>query len=290
MNDPGYISYRMAQIISRSLSRRFAYWLGLRISDRFFARDHAGRSAVMSNLAQILCSKGVNASEDTLKLMARNNFQMFGKYIVDFFKFADFTDKRVRQLVSMEHIKRIDDAQSLGRGVIMFTAHLGNWELGGAVLASLGIQVNAVIQPARSNRVNELFQRHREKRGIKVIPMGSAARGVLHALRRNECVAMLADRDYTAHNELISFFGKPARLPSGPARIAAKTGAPLVPAFLLRQPDDTFLFRIHNPILPDDFHSIDDIRIRIKDVMEEEISRNPLQWFMFTDFWTGGSQ
>lgn len=285
MNDAGYISYRMAQAISLALPRRFAYWLGLRIADRFFALDHTGRAAVMSNFEHILQAKGIRASKDQLSKMARKNFQMFGKYIVDFFKFSNFTDNSVKRLVSIEHPERLEQAESLGRGVLMITAHLGNWELGAAVLASLGKPLNAVVQPQSSNKVNELFQKHREKRGIKIIPMGSAARGVLRALQRKEFVAMLADRDYTAHNEVIPFFGKPARLPSGPARIALKTGSPLVPAFLLRQSDDTFLFRVHRPIIPGPSDSPDDLRGRIRDVMEEEISANPLQWFMFNDFW-----
>ncbi len=280
-----YISYCLAQFACRILPRRFAYWLGLRIADYFYASDHAGRQAVMSNFRQILTIQGVAASEKTLEQMARINFQYFGKYLVDFFKFARFTPAEIKRLVSFEHSEYLEQAEALGHGMILITAHLGNWELGGAILASQGRRLNAVYLPHRTNKVNSLFQKHRSQRGMQCIPLGHAARGVMEALKRKECVAMLADRDFTAHHFPISFFGKPAHLSSGPARIAIKTQAPLVPTFLLRQPDDTFLLRIYPPIVPEAGTSIAELQERIRDVLEKEIGRNPWQWFMFDDFW-----
>ncbi len=281
-----YTSYQLARLISRGLPRRFAYWVGLRIADRFFAADQRGREAVMANFRQILAAQGVHASEDTLRHLARKNFQNFGKYLVDFFKFSRFDLGDVNRLVSLEHLDYLEAAERLDRGVILVTAHLGNWELGGAVLSALGRRLSAVFYPERTGKVNDLFEKHRTQRGIRPIPFGRAARGVLEALKHREHVAMLADRDYTTHHdEPLLFFGRPARLPSGPARIAEKTGAPVVPAFLVRQADDTFLFRMHKPIVPSDTTSVLDIRSRIRDAMEAEIARHPLQWFMFDDFW-----
>ena len=280
-----YTCYRVAQVISRSLPRRFAYWLGLRIADHFYAFDRAGRRAVMANFRQILTMQGIAASDETLRQMARKNFQYFGKYLVDFFKFTRFTPAVIQRLVSMEHIEYLEQAEALGRGVIFITAHLGNWELGGAILASPGRRIHAVFLPQRENKINELFQKHRSQRGLQCIPLGHAARGVMEALKHNECVAMLADRDFTAHHFPILFFGKPAHLSSGPARIAVKTQAPLAPIFILRQPDDTFLLRLYPPIVPNPQTTVAELQERIRDVLEQEIGRNPLQWFMFDDFW-----
>ncbi|MBI2441721.1 MAG: lysophospholipid acyltransferase family protein [Lentisphaerae bacterium] len=280
-----YLSYRAAQVVSRSLPRRFAYWVGLRTADHFYAGDHSGRQAVMANFRQILTQQGVAASEETLAQMARKNFQYFGKYLVDFFKFARFTPAGIQRLVSMEHFERLEQAEALGRGIILISAHLGNWELAAAILAAMGRQIHAVFLPQRVNKINELFQKHRSQRGIQCIPLGRAARGVMEALRRNECVAMLADRDFTAHQYPIPFFGKSARLSSGPARMAVRTQAPLMPTFLLRQPDDTFLLRFYPAIVPDRQTTAVALQERIRDVLEQEIGRNPLQWFMFDDFW-----
>lgn len=239
----------------------------------------------MSNFRQILTVQGVAASDETLAKMARKNFQYFGKYLVDFFKFARFTLAGIKRLVSMEHFEYLEQAEALGRGILFITAHLGNWELGGAILAARGRRIHAVFLPQRVNKINQLFQKHRSQRGIQCIPLGHAARGVMEALKRRECVAMLADRDFTAHHHPIVFFGKPAHLSSGPARIAVKTQAPLVPCFLLRQPDDTFLMRFYPAIVPGPLTTTTELQERIRDVLEREIGRNPLQWFMFDDFW-----
>ncbi len=280
-----YTSYRLAQLICCALPRRFAYWIGLRLADRFFSADSAGRRAVMSNYRQILSARGVSASEETLARMARRNFQYFGKYLVDFFKFVRFTPEKIKRLVSFERRGCLDQAQALNRGVILITAHLGNWELGGAVLAAMGVRVNAVFLPQRLSKVNALFQRQRSHRGITCIPIGQAARCVIGALRRHEAVAMLADRDFTAHAVETPFFGRPAHLSSGPVRMALKTQAPLLPCFLLRQPDDTFLMRFHPPIVPAPDSTPESLQLALRDVLEREIGEHPLQWFMFDDFW-----
>lgn len=281
-----YASYRLAQLISQGLPRRFAYWLGLRVADRLYAKDIQGRRAVISNLSRILEAQGTRAAQESLRQMARKNFQYFGKYLVDFFKFSKFVLKDVHRLVSLEHLEYLEQAEQQKRGVLLITAHLGNWELGGAVLSSLGRCINAVFFPQRVSKINELFQKHRSQRGIHLIPFGRAARGVLQALKNNQHVAMLADRDYANHqDEPIQFFGHPARLPSGPARIAVKTGAPLLPTFLLRQADDTFRMHFHPPIIPTPNTSVALMRQRIRDALEIEIAQHPLQWFMFDDFW-----
>lgn len=279
-----YPFYRAAQALSQVLPRPFAYWLGLRLADVCYACDRSGRRAVIAHLRRILQAQGIHPAEDALRRLARQNFRYFGKYLVDFFQFAQFSSADVRRLVSFERLDYLERAEAIGKGVLLLTAHLGNWELGGAVISALGRTLSAVYQPQRGSRVNRMFEQHRSRRGVRLIPLGQAARGVLCALRRRECVAMLADRDYTAHHEHLALFGAPARLPSGPARLAAVTGAPLLLVFLLRQPDDTFLMRFYEPLVPDGV-SVEALRERIRDILEAEIGAHPEQWFMFDDFW-----
>lgn len=239
----------------------------------------------MSNLAHILQSQNVSASEDTLTQMARKTFQLFGKYLVDFFKFSSMTRSEVRRLVSIEHLDYLEQACGMGSGVILITAHIGNWELGGAIMTALGYRLNAVFLPQRLEKINQLFDRQRQERGLQLIPLGQAARGVLQALKRKECVAMLADRDFTAHHHATVFFGTPAQLSSGPSRIALRTKVPIVPIFVLRQKDDTFMLRFYPPILIQDSTTVEEIEGKIGKVMEKEIAQNPSQWFIFENFW-----
>lgn len=283
--ESSYLSYRLAQIFSRWSPRKFSYWIALRLADRFFAKDTKGRLAVMANLAHILQSQNISASEETLKQMARQTFHLFGKYLVDFFKFSSMTRSEVKRLVSIEHLDYLEQAGRMDRGVILITAHLGNWELGGAIMTALGYRLNVVFLPQRLDRINRLFDKQRKERGLHLIPIGHAARGVLLALKRKQCVVMLADRDFTSNHHSSVFFGQQVRLSSGPARIAIRMKAPVVPAFVLRQKDDTFLLRFYPPIIVDDSTTVEDLEAKVGKVMEAEIAQNPSQWFIFEKFW-----
>ena len=116
--------------------------------------------------------------------------------------------------------------------------------------------------------------------------MDSAAVSVSACLKRNELVVLLADLDFSHQGgRRVPFFGKPARLPRGPAVLAKRSGAPILPAFVLRQTDDTFCFRAYPPILPDRSQSVDDIQARICAVLEAVIGDHPDQWFAFEPLW-----
>ena len=285
-----YWTYRLAALLSRHLPRLFAYWLGLRIADLFCWARRKDRQAVISNLRRIYTARGITLAAPALEGLARKTFQYFGKYLVDFFRFARLTSAQVRRLVSFEHPEYLAVAQKHGRGVLLVTAHLGNWELGGAVIAALGYRVNAVVLPERVEKINRLFQRQREQRGIIPLPLGQSPFALTRCLRRGEMVALLGDRDFTNHGVRVPFFGQPVALPRGPARLSFKTGAPILMAFLLRQVDDTFLLRCHPPIYPEQEGSVERIQQKLVAVMEKEIAEAPCQWFLFEDFWAASGR
>lgn len=283
-----YSGYVMAEAVSRALPRPFAYWLSLRIADAYFFCDRRGREAVMDNLRHVLTAGGARPDERELRLAARRTFQQFGKYLVEFFTFSRLTPEQIRRLVAVEHREYLDQAVALGRGVIVVTAHLGNWEMGGAALAGLGYPLNVVTLQQTSAKLNEFFQHHRRRRGMAVIPLGHAVPQLVRALRRKECVALLADRDYSARTDFVPLFGAAACLPRGPAWLARKTGAPILPGFMLRKHDDSFELRFYPPIVATGL-STDRLQRAIGAALEEAVTRDPNQWFMFERVWDGRS-
>jgi KDO2-lipid IV(A) lauroyltransferase len=285
-----YSKYRLAKFLSRSLPHGLAYWLGLRFADRFYSKRRQDREAVMSNLKRIFEARGIAATDERLESVARKTFQHFGKYLVDFFRYARLTREEMSHLVSIEHPEYLEEAVSKGRGVLVVTGHVGNWELAGAVMVALGHDVNAVVLPERMQKLDKLVHKERQRRGMKPIPLGRAVVGIVHALRRGEMVALVADRDFSPRNDRITFFGEPARLPSGPARLAMITKAPILPMFLLREVDDTFLFKFYPPIYAEEMGSEEAIKERIREILEEVIAENPHQWFIFDDFWADGDR
>jgi lauroyl/myristoyl acyltransferase len=283
-----YRSYQIAAFLSRALPEKLAYWFGLRIADGFYRRNEKGRKAVASNIRQIYAARGIIPAEETCDGLARKTFQYFGKYLIDFFRYARLTPEEVRRRISIQNMENLEACRKLNKGVLFVTAHFGNWELGGAVMAALGMPLNALVLPARLEKLNRMFQALREKRGIRPIPVGRSVTSIVRCLRNDEFVAVLGDRDFTNKDDRVPFFGKPARIPRGPAWLSLKTGAPILPAFLLRQVDDTFLLRFHEPIFPEQESSIETVRRKVCAVLEKEIGENPFQWFIFDDFWANG--
>jgi len=284
-----YAAYLLAGWISRTIPRHFAYWLSLRISDLYFFTDRRGREAVMGNLRQVMAYRDRFPTERELRLTARTTFQFFGKYLVDFFRFQRLSEEDIQRLVTLENPQYIRQAWEGGKGVIAVTAHLGNWEIGGAVLAGMGYPISVVALRQPSVKLNEFFQRHRRKRGMTVIPLGASVRKLIGTLRKKEFVALLADRDYSEHRESTLLCGVPAYLPRGASWLAEKTGAAVLPGFVLRREDDTFLMKMYPPIVPQPGMTQDDIQSRIVEALEDAISAYPHQWFMFQKVWDGHS-
>ncbi len=282
-----YCAFWLAGWLSRTIPRHFAYWISLRMSDLYFFFDRRAREAVMANLRQVMAFKGRYPTERELKLTARTTFQFFGKYLVDYFRFSRLSEADIKRLVVIEHPEYIDRARAGGRGVILVTAHLGNWELGGAVLAGLGYPLNVVALNQPSAKLNDFFQKHRRRRGMTVVAHGHAVKKLLGALKRNEFIALLADRDYSRRNDFAPLCGASACLPRGAVWLAEKTGAGILPGFMLRREDDTFLLRLYPPILPGEGMTQDVLQQRICEVLEDAISAYPHQWFMFERVWDG---
>ena len=281
----GYWSYRFADGLSRCLPARLAYWVGLRLGDLVFQFNHRQRDAVIANLQQIFKARSIEPASEYVRGTARKTFQYFGKYIVDFFRTAGFNDEEIRRCVSFEHREYLDQALAPGKGVILASAHFGNWEIAGAVLRSMGHELNVVVMPERLRKLETLLESHRRQRGFRIIPLGQAARGILRCLQRGELVAMLADRDFTHHHSEVTFFGRKASMPTGPVRLSFRTGTPLLPALFMRQEDDTFMFRFHPPLLPAQEGSEEAMQRKLCAFLEDNIAERPHQWYLFDHFW-----
>jgi len=282
-----YLQLRFAQAVGRFVPRRMGYGVARRVADLYVLLDRRGREAVIGNLRRIHQHSGVSLSPRALRALARENFLNFAKYVVDFFHFLQPDPQRLQRLVHFGNSTEVfDQLLAHGKGVIVLTAHLGNWELGGAAMAARGYKFNVVALWQPNRHVNELYQRQRIARQLRPIPMHRAARECLAALRRNEIVALVGDRDFTTSRDTVEFFGEPARLPQGPAKLALATGAPILPIFLIRRPDDTFAYIVQEPIWADRSRDhVGDVMNRIARALEQVISQHSEQWYLFHNLW-----
>lgn len=280
-----YFLYRIGQFIAVMLPWKCAYALARFVSDIRLIRAHEDRRCVTGNLKVIFPDK----SDREIELLFRDMSRNFAKYLVDFFRFQELTTEYIAKYITIEGRQHFDGALKSGKGVIVLTAHLGNWELGGVVLGLLGYPFWAVALPHKHKKVNDFFNHQRESKGVRVIPFGRAARMCLNLLQQNKMVALVGDRDFGGNGVMVDFFGRPSLFPEGPAAFALKTGAAIVPGFMVRQPDDTFLLKIEKPIsvTPSGNKQEDIVSVtrQFARLFEDYIRRYPDQWYMFKTFW-----
>jgi lauroyl/myristoyl acyltransferase len=284
-----YFIYKFGQFCVTRLTIKASYRIAMFLSGLQYYLSPRDRRAVRSNLRVIVPS----ADKKQLEMMTKDVFCNFGKYLVEFFRMANDIDENfIRQRIKMENIHYVHEVMAKKKGAIFLTAHIGNWELGGLVISMLGYPVIAIALSHKERPVNDLFNAQRQSRGLTVLPLKNAFRRCAETLKNNGGVAIVADRDFTNRGEVMDFLGKRTLIPKGAAILSSKTGAPIIPVFLTRQDDDTFLLRVEKPIEPvrecpdivDKQTIITIIKSYIK-VMEENIRRAPTQWLMFRPFW-----
>jgi len=281
-----YFLYRIGEFIALTTPLKLGYVIASFVSDVRYAFVPRDRRFVGGNLQVIFPGK----SARQIRRLRIRTFRNFAKYLVDFFRFEKLDKEFIHKNVRLENLKIIEQALARGKGVILVTAHLGNWELGGAAAALAGYPFLAVALPHKNKEINDFFDGRRNSKGITVAPLGKAVRSCLDHLKANKIVVLVGDRDFAENGGVyLDFFGRKARFPEGPAAFALKTGAAILPTFMLRNPDDSFTLRIEKPLeftpSGNKEKDIQELMYKYIRVFEEYIRRYPDQWYMFRRFW-----
>lgn len=243
-----------------------------------------------ANMAQVL---GAPANVRTRRL-ARRALRNYLKYLVDFLRAPALTREEVARRMTFNQWAPFDQALADGKGAIVVGLHMGNWDLGGAMLALKGYPMTVVVDTFRNARLNLLVQGTRARLGMKTIPREDAPRRVLQALRRNEALAILMDRPAAGDSGVeVSFFGRNTVVPAGAATLALRTGARIVPAGMVRLPDDRFLGLVDRCI---DYEPTGDraadvraLTQLIMDSLARWVREYPDQWYKFQPMWSEGT-
>jgi lauroyl/myristoyl acyltransferase len=276
-----YPLYKIGQFIARSVPLKTAYKIAVFFSDVHFVFADKDRAEVIANLKAMFPEKN---KKELFKIRIQI-FRNFAKYLVDFFRSEEVTEEYIKRKVKIENISYLDNALKKSKGVVALSAHVGNWELGGIVLACLGYPIFGVALPHKSKKVNDFFNGQREKKGVKVISFGKAARTCLKLLAENKIIALVGDKDFTKDTGVVTdFFGRPSFMPKGPAAFALKNGSVIIPVFVLRNPDDTFTIKINKPI-DCSSNTIEGITAKCTEEIEKLVKAYPEQWYMFKKFW-----
>jgi phosphatidylinositol dimannoside acyltransferase len=208
----------------------------------------------------------------------------------DTFAMPHWSQRRVLELVDLHGAEHIDAARTAGRGVICATAHLGSVAFVGQVLPALGYPMVGLIEPLEPPELFEFFSRQRTALGARLLPVGPAAlRELLQALRRNEVLGLVTDRDVTGTGPIIPFFGAPTRFPDGAAALSIRTGAPILTAVAVRKPDGRFDGWIEPlpPVERSGDPKFDVLRVTqaVAGRLEYYVANHPEQWTVFQRRW-----
>ncbi len=292
---------------SESAKERLAYWgyrsverLGMTLPERsgrllfrglgrFAFRALPGvRAIVLSNQAQVL---GIDPSAPLTLAAAREAFDLYARYWYDTFRMRVMSSAEVSERVGYAGLENIDRALEAGKGCICAVPHMGNWDVAGRWLSFGGYRVAAVAEELRPRRLFELFLRHRNELGMRIVPLSAGThvgQKLAGLLSDNWIIALVADRDLAGRGIDVEMFGAKRTLPAGPALLSISTGAPLLVCSVSTTEHGWFV-RVDPPL---EFERSGNVK---KDVaaltrlmaheFELAISAKPSDWHMFQRAW-----
>jgi KDO2-lipid IV(A) lauroyltransferase len=216
-------------------------------------------------------------------------FDNYGRYWHELFRLR-LGDGSIEADTDSEGYEHIGDPQAAGQGVILGLPHLGNWDAAGAWLKERGHRLTAVAEPLEPRELFEWFADQRRALGIDVVPLGpGSASAVLRALDEGQIAALVCDRDLTGDGVTVELFGESTTMPGGPAVLALRSGAPLVPVGIYFRPHARRFIRILPPVPTERRGNLrDDVQRVTQDLacrFEELIAAAPDQWLMMQPVW-----
>lgn len=279
-----WVLYKVGKFLVLLFPRRLSYFIAKIISTFQFYLSRKDRRAVFFNMERVLDNK----NKKVLTPICLEVFRNFGKYLVDFFLFSRLDKNFITKRVTINNRHFLDELLDKCSGVIVVTAHIGNWELGGAIVALLGYPFYAVALSHNHPRVNDFFNTQRSLCGVKVIPVGIAVRRCYELLKDKKIIAFLGDRDFSGSGIETFFFGKPVRVPRGPAVFSLRVKVPILVGVMIREKNDNFSLFFEEPIFPwkedGGLKKEEELISEYLKVIERYIKSYPSQWYMFQPF------
>ena len=233
------------------------------------------------------------ATDKQLKQHALLTYRSYARDTIDFIRSLAMNRSQLEPMMATFDNRPLDEILAHGRGAIIVGGHFGNWELGGVALRLLhGYPLTVVGKSEASLTVGAFRRQMRESLGIETLEIGQmlgTALQIRRLLAANGLVAMLLDRHLGRDRIDVSFFGRPTGFLRSPAMIARLSGAPLLPAFMIRQADGRFAGWFGDAIAVDEVKPVEESVQRatqaFADQLEQQIRANPHFWYQFYPYW-----
>jgi phosphatidylinositol dimannoside acyltransferase len=217
--------------------------------------------------------------------LVRDGLRSYARYWCEVFRLPVTSPQRIRDGMELDdpdgHLWR---AVRSGRGAVAALPHMGNWDHAGAWLAGEGVRFTTVAERLRPEQLYDRFVAFRESLGMEVLPLTGGAppfEVLAERLRAGGTLCLLADRDLSARGVDVELFGATARMPAGPAALALRTGADLVPVTLSFRPEG-WRASVHPPVGHSDVVTMTQ---QLADAFARGIAAHPADWHMLQRLW-----
>lgn len=232
-----FVAFQTVVFLVRLLPITGARWLGRKIGRLLFHPVGYRKEVTLSNLRRAFPEKPVAEIET----IARGAYENIGISLLEFAWFPRMSLEQLRDMVHFDKPEVLQAAYDKGKGLIILSAHFGNWEvMGQSFVATFGFSVSGIAKTQSNPLVNRTINRWRSRIGNRAIPMETSLREILKALRNGEAVGLVADQAAPKENIAIEFFGTMVPTHQGPSAFCLKMGAPLVSVFSVRRPDGSY--------------------------------------------------
>lgn len=273
------VGYAAASTVARALPRPVADLAARSVADVAAVTLRGRRAMVERHLRRT----GSDAS-------GREVFHSYARYWLESFRLPDMTPADLDAGFRAEGLEHLDAALAAGHGVIMALPHLGGWDFGGAWFGAHGYQATVVVEPLEPPELFDWFARFRERYGVTVVPLGpDAGTAILRVLRDGGIVGLVCDRDIGGTGVEVEFFGERTTLPSGPATLALRTGAAVLPTAVFFDGPGGHRGVVRPPIPCERTGSFRQDVVRVTQALAAEleafIRQAPEQWHLLQPNW-----
>jgi lauroyl/myristoyl acyltransferase len=281
-----FVSYRLVGAIAGRLPTRVGFWLARWVGALLYALSPRLRQTLTHNLRYVF---GPDADPTEIQAAVRQACVHIAKGHYDLFRLPRLGAEKIQALAEVEGWENLVQALAGGRGAIIVSAHMGSVDLVMQLAVLHNIPTTAPVLRTRPERLFRYTRGLRQSYGLRLIPTDEPMLALFRALRRGELIGLAVDRVSNDDGQEIEFFGSLTRLPQGPVRVALRTEAPLLPAFAVRYPDDSFRVEIGPPLELVRTGNLEaDMEAGMKKVVatvEAQIRRYPEQWLVAVPVW-----
>ena len=260
-------------------------WLGYFLADcatdihfRFFPER---RHAAAANLTILL----PRATRRERMKVVRKMMRSYNRMMFEFFRLPHIGREELLASVEVVGKEHLESALARGRGVILASSHIGNWELAAVMVAQWGYTLHAVAGVQLGRWLAGAVRETKSELAIQTVSPDDGFRKLIRALQHNDPIALVVDGDIYGRGVDVNFFGRPYSFPSGPGHLAQLTGALIVCGYCERVSPGRFRIVMEKPLDPATFATTAELNQAVASTVERHIREHVDQWCIFRPMW-----